>query len=84
MNTLCSIKSQLPLGLYIIGYATYTVGDYDPEILEKAVCSNRYQMPLVFYIMGDTIYIVDDQTPFPFKGSSCQHSSKYAYDYFLS
>jgi hypothetical protein len=67
-----------------MGYATYTVGDYDPEILEKTVCSNRYQVPLGFYIMGDTTYTVDDETLVSFKGSSCQHSGKYAYKHFVS
>ena len=42
------------------------------------------QLPLGLYIIGDAAYTVSDQMLVPFKGSSRQHPSKGAYNYYLS
>ena len=42
------------------------------------------QLSLGLYIIGDAAYTVSDQMLVPFTGSSCQHPSKDAYNYFVS
>ena len=57
----------------------------DQSALEKTSLHTIIsQLSLGLYIIGDAAYTVSDQMLVPFTGSSRQHPSKDAYNYFLS
>ena len=80
IQAVCDVRMR-----FIFSSVAATGRSSDKAALEKnSLHTIMSQLPLGLYIIGDAAYTVSDQMLVPFTGSSCQHPSKDAYNYFVS